>query len=564
MATFRSLIETETNEHHKKVFEIIAQHEADGKNETQDGYGAITLDASELSAIRDEMYENVRDNLTNDGSVQTVTELRDSLRLKTQEKIQSYINSEKARQEMAHNKGITKDGYFNPTSGIGTIIDPGMATQSFIPVSITPTEATSYYANGGIPARIINKKAGCLSLDGVHFECADLAPDDLQKLEDYAHKTGFNEAYSLGITQALIFGGAVVYPTLKGDNPLQTQKSLKQLLETLPEKNFINYWVTADRWNCVFVPDYNITAQDYLYARSLFIPLGGCRVNTGRMAMVRPTKLPFWGAIRQMGWSTSDFEGWIKDYESYEIMKMSLPIMAQQMSLMYHSFPADGMIIENGPEYAKQFFRQNEKEMRDWSILHPKAINSVGEIKILERTYSGFQQLISEARLAFTSSAGMPESAVFEEKATGLASDNKIDMTLKQSESIRLLFNNVAPSFKNCIELLVYSCFGKNSEQAKHAKAVKIRPDDGVILSESDKAQLGQAFTTIAGQLVAMGVELSEAVKIAQKFVPSAELDESAMSALGGNGEGSGMDGSLWDMLNAGRGSQLGMTGGSF
>jgi hypothetical protein len=168
------------------------------------------------------------------------------------------------------------------------IIDPGMQTESFIPVSITPTEATSYYANGGVPARIINKKAGCLSLDGVHFVCSDFTPDDIKTLEDYAYSCGFNDAYAQAITQALIFGGSATYPVLHGDNPLSYQKSLKEILKGLKvEKDFIKYWVNADRWNCVFVPEYNITAQDYLYAKSLFIPLGGVRVSTDRMAMVR-------------------------------------------------------------------------------------------------------------------------------------------------------------------------------------------------------------------------------------------------------------------------------------
>lgn len=561
MATFKSLVETETNEHFKNVFSVLADHESNAQ-ETEDGYKEIALDASELSSIRDEMYAVVHDSLVNDGQVQTATEMRESMRLRFGENMQSYINQERAKLELSKQKGITQDGYYNPTSGIGTYIDPGLDTQAYVPVSITPTEATAYYANGGVPARIINKKAGCLSLDGVKFECANMSPEDLQTLSDYAHKCGFDAAYSQAVTQALIFGGAATYPMFVGDNPIRTQMSKKQLLESLPEKDFIKYWVTADRWNVVFVPNYNITAQDYLYARSVFIPLGGYRVNTQRMAMVRPSKLPFWGAIRQMGWSTSDFEGWIKDYEGYEMMKMSLPIMAQQMSLMYHAIPADGLIIENGPDFARQFFKQNEAEMRDWSMLHPKAINSVGEIKILERTYSGFQQLINESRLALAASAGFPLSVLFADKPTGLASDNQADVELKQSESIRLLFNNVAPSFSNVIELLVYSCFGKNSEQAKFAREVQIKPDDGVIMSDQDKAQLGQSFTTIAGQFVSLGVPLKTAIDIAHKFVPSAELDDGIMTELGAGDEAEGMDQGLWDMLNAGRGNGPGMNMG--
>lgn len=541
MATFKSLRESETNEHHRQIFDILAQHESD-QGEVTDGYGEIVLDAGELETIKDEMYENVRESLVMDGDVQSATEMKKSLLLDTQAKLEAY----KAQF-------MTKDGYMNPVSGVGVpMVDPGLATQTFIPVSITPNEATAYYANGGIPQRIIDKKSGCLLLDGLHFECAAMDPEDITKLEEYADKCGFTEAYRQGVTQALIFGGSAVYPVFKGDNPLWTQKSKRELLELLPEKDFIRYWVNADRWNVVFIPDYNITAQDYLYARSIFVPLGGVRVNTQRVAMVKPRKLPFWGAIRQMGWSTSDFEGWIKDYESYEIMKMSLPIMAQQMSLMYHSFPADGMIIENGPDYAKQFFKQNEKEMREWSMFHPKAINSIGEIKILERSYSGFQQLISEARLALCSGATIPESVLFAEKATGLASDNRDDVELKQSESIRLLFNNVAPSFQSCIEFLVYSCFGKNSEQAKLARQVKIAPDSGTILSDMEKAQLGSSFTQILGGLVSLGLPLKSAAGIAAKFVPTAELDEEQMAAFEGAGEAQGMDQELWNQVNGG------------
>jgi hypothetical protein len=378
-------------------------------------------------------------------------------------------------------------------------------------------------------------------------------PDDITTLEAYAEDCGFSEAYAQATTQALIFGGAISYPVIKGDNPLTTQMTLEQLKAKIGnEKHFIKYWVTADRWNCVFVPDYNITAQDYLYARSLFIPLGGVRVSTERMAMVRPQKLPFWGAIQQMGWATSDFEGWVKDFEAYQIMKMSLPIMAQQSSLMYHAIPADGLIIENGPDYAKKFFAENEDQMRKWSMLHPRTINSVGEIKILDRTYSGYQDLMKQAELGLCASSGVAESILFEERATGLASDNREDVTLKQSEMIRLLFNNVAPAFKNCIELLVCSCFGANSEQAALAKKVRIKADNGFVLSETDKAQLGQAFTAMAGQFVAMGVPLTEAIKVAQKFVPSAEIDEDTMNALGA-GEAEGMDEQMWESMNQGR-----------
>lgn len=553
VARFDELVKTETNEHHKAIFEILAKHEGNGKV-TQDSYGQIVLDATELELIKEEMSAIVQDARAAAGDIQTATEMRQRLISDFPAKLRAQIEERIAREKLLANPGIVQDGdYANPDTGIGTAIDPGMKVESFIPVSILPGEATAYYAGGGIPARIINKKAGCLSLDGIHFECPDMKPDDITALEAYAEECGFSEAYAQAVTQALIFGGAISYPVIKGDNPLTTQMTLEQLKAKIGnEKHFIKYWVTADRWNCVFVPDYNITAQDYLYARSLFIPIGGVRVSTERMAMVRPQKLPFWGAIQQMGWATSDFEGWIKDFEAYQIMKMSLPIMAQQSSLMYHAIPADGLIIENGPDYAKKFFAENEDQMRKWSMLHPRTINSVGEIKILDRTYSGYQDLMKQAELGLCASSGVAESILFEEKATGLASDNREDVTLKQSEMIRLLFNNVAPAFKNCIELLVCSCFGANSEQAALAKKVRIKADNGFVLSETDKAQLFSTFVQSAGQLVAMGAPLSIAMKTTKNAIPSVEIDEDTMNALTA-GEAEGMDDQMWEAMNQGR-----------
>lgn len=554
MATFKLISEKQSNNHWKKIFETIASREVNGST-TNDGAEAIALDSSELALIRDEMYGNVKDQLVNDGvGFQTLDDMKRGLLSDVPQQLQQRLQAQAV--QVPESAGIVQDGYSNPVSGIGTFIDPGLKTETTIPVSISPTEATSYYANGGLPSRIINKKAGCLSLDGVKFECANLSEEDLDVLEAYAVKCGFTAQYAEVLKQALIYGGAVLYPMLKGDSPVLTQRSIKDILNQIPdEKNFIKFWVVADRWNVVFVPDYNITAQDYLHARSIFVPLGGLRVNTGRCAMVKPNKQPFWSAIQQMGWSTSDFEGWIKDFESYAIMKASLPIMAQQMSLMYHAMPADGLIIENGPGYARKFFEENEKQMREWSMLHPKAINSVGEIKILERTYTGFRDLINESRLALCAASSVPESVLFAEKASGLASDNHEDVSLKQSEAIRLIFNNTAPQFKNVIALLVYSCFGKNSEQAKHAFEVTIKAGDGIILSDQDKAQLGQAFAGITGQLAGLGMSLKSAISTAQKFVPSAEIDKEVLDELD-QGEDEGMDQQLWEDFNAPRGME--------
>ena len=130
MARFEQLQETETNPHHKKIFEIIARHES-GSRETEDGYGEITLDAGELGAICDELGAVVQDARP---GTQTAEEMRGRLISDFPQKLKAEMEARANAEKLAQNKGIVQDGYNNPVSGIGTFIDPGMQTESFIPV----------------------------------------------------------------------------------------------------------------------------------------------------------------------------------------------------------------------------------------------------------------------------------------------------------------------------------------------------------------------------------------------------------------------------------------------
>ena len=76
MATFNELTQTETNAHHKAIFETIAKHENE-QTYTADGVGEpIALDASELETIRDEMAAIVKDARP---GTQTAAEMREQL-----------------------------------------------------------------------------------------------------------------------------------------------------------------------------------------------------------------------------------------------------------------------------------------------------------------------------------------------------------------------------------------------------------------------------------------------------------------------------------------------------
>ena len=68
------------------------------------------------------------------------------------------------------------------------------------------------------------------------------------------------------------------------------------------------------------------------------------------------------------------------------------------------------------------------------------------------------------------------------------------------------------------------------------------------------KSAKQMAFTTIIGQMVSVGVPMGTAVSVAQKFVPSADLDQKTLEQLSsGSDEAEGMDQGLWDSFNQNR-----------
>ena len=90
----------------------------------------------------------------------------------------------------------------------------------------------------------------------------------------------------------------------------------------------------------------------------MYVPISGISVNAHRSAMLRPKNYLTGGALRQLGWSVSDYEGYMRSIYAYEIMIASIPIMAQQMSLLMYEMPLEGMLATMGITEAKEFMKQ--------------------------------------------------------------------------------------------------------------------------------------------------------------------------------------------------------------
>ncbi len=517
--SFRSIAENITNDSFKKVFTLIADKEPDSYISDGVYNKELQHDMETVELIKDTLYGEVVANRSAAGeSFTSVSEVTDSLT--------------KWRESMCSNI-LTKDGFVNPLTGIGVPgLDPGTYSTAYTPVSMSPNQATSYYSSGGLPQIIVDKKAKGVLLNGYQFTCKYLSEDDRKQLKEYAESVNFGQAIERGISNGLVYGGALVYPTLKQDfTPTFALDMAELLAGKYITKNCIDYFSIVDRWNCIMVPDYDMTAKDYLSPDEYYIPISGKRVNSSRCGVIKPKQLPYWGALRQLGWGVSDYEGYITSLLAYKILIASIPIIAQQLSLLVHEIPLDGIIAQNGVAAADSFAQANSARMRNWSMINPVTVNSFGELKAINRTFSDFDKLLMGVRQDVAANSGIPESVLFHTLSTGF-SDNTEEINLKQSETIKNVSNAVIPQVKPLVKLLVYSCFGPDSEQANYADMVSLSFDSPTVITNEERGKMLEKFSNAVNVFASAKIPVSDGIEIALRFIPDIELPDDLTTRL--------------------------------
>ena len=499
------------DENFKKIYQI-----ASGKIDPVSGVNderpstPVSFSDSEIAEIKDLQYETVKANYVSDGGFKTIEDLKKEVSIDVAKAKASFM----------------KDGFYNPGSGIGTEVDVGNWGRPYEPLLVGPYDASAMYSSGGLTQIIIDKKSRGLCISGYEFTSGAMESSELMELRDYAESLGFSSIIAQGARDSLLFGGSSIYPIFKGDSPVTTAMTFDQLLATkLLKKGCIDYFAEADRWNMTVVPDYDLSAKDYLNPSTFLVPISGIEVNSDRDSFIRTKPLPYWSAIRQLGWGAGDICGWAKSLIGYEIMAMSLPIMCQQMSLLVHTLPLDGIIAQNGVKAAKAWQKENEREMRDWSILNPKAINSYGEISVVNRNYSGFDSLIDAIRKDVAAKSGLPESLLFYSMPNGIFNKSEDDVMLKQSETIKLIQQVVAPCVQKLIPILAISYFGcRGQKDLDKYRSIKISFDTPVVSNPQKKADVALKMAQAIQLLYVTGFDKGSAVNIVSKVIGEVEM----------------------------------------
>lgn len=500
--------------HFAEIFKML-EGKMSSMQYTADGVptAPISHTADEIALVQQKQFDTVRDNFT----------LAYGTKYNTYEDIckQAYAYSDTAL------KKVVSDGFYNPISGTGTADDPSQSTTANIPLLIGPSEVTALYSNGGISQIIIDKKSKGVLLNGYRFKSSVFSEQELIDLQGHAESTGFGMALNDVFRDGNIYGGSVLFPILKGDNPLTTAMNFKQLMASkVLTKGCLRRWVSVDRWNTVVIPSFDLCAEDYLHPRSFYVPISGLEVNSDRAAFVKPKPQPYWAAIQQLGWGEPDCISYISSVKGYEIMVMSIPIMCQQMSLLVHQLPLDGIIAQNGPDAARKWQKENEEQLRNWSILNPKAINSYGEIAVVNRTYTGFDSLVDAVRKDVSAKAGIPESVIFFSQPNGIFNKTEEDVLLKQSETIRMVQKVVAPAINEVLPYIAVSLWGlpEGLTSWEKYKTLQIDFDSPVISSPTQKADIAQKYSQSIATLVGAGMPLQTALSFVSRLASEVEL----------------------------------------
>ena len=434
--------------------------------------------------------------------------------------------------EEAHNNTFVKiagDALINQKTGVGTMLDPVTYTHSQIPVMLGPYEGSSVYAPGGLPAIIIDKKARAMVMHGATFKSENKKfwdNDKIERLEEAAAITGFNSAINDASADSFIYGGSILYPVFAGDSNLSYKRKLQNMHL---QKGCIVRWVSTDRWNTVVVPSYIVTAKDYLKPDTIFIPQSSLEVSTTRVAMIKPKPVPYWISLYNIGWAPSDMSGWLRAYYGYEITMQSIPVMAQQMSLILYRMPLDALNATIGPDKVKELMKINEENMSQWSALSPKAVNMVGEVEVVDRTYSGFEQFVGAMKSDLAAQCGIPEPSLWHTPNKGF-SDNTTESLLKQSETLQMSQSFLERSMPPCTEALIAHVFGQDSEEWEHRNEVRMTFNKPIISTEKDLAEVGARFAASVSSFTQAGVSPDIAIDLSSQFFPTVKITDEMLS----------------------------------
>jgi hypothetical protein len=371
--------------------------------------------------------------------------------------------------------------------------DPSTLNYVVPNIYISPQEAAAIYSQKGLPETIINKKGKSPLLNGMKIKNPKLSPAQHDIIRDDMVRNGFANSIVDSIIQSLLYGGALVFPMLKRDTPFSMGLPIETLLKyDIIGKGCISHIVVLDRWNCVHIPNWNPTSQDFLYPKHYYIPFLGTHVSGERCSrIVTGQQYGYWAVLMTLGWGISDIPGWIESVYNYYNVMSAIPTMIAQMSVVVRSMNVDGILATEGSNILDDIDLENTVKVRESSVNNPIDLDVIGELKAIQRDFKEVPNLVRLIRQDVGGRANIPEELLWSSERGAFSSGDPTEGAQeKQWESIKYLHRDVAYQLKNIAMLEVINALGKGRGVLSALPYTTIEFDNPVVANAETRSKI--------------------------------------------------------------------------
>ena len=397
---------------------------------------------------------------------------------------------------------------------------------------ISPAEAALIYSGKGIPELIIEKKSHSPLLNGMKIKNPRLSPKDLDILAEDIIKHQFDMRVVETIRDSLVFGGALMFPKLKKDSPQTTFMSIEQLVKYgILGKDSVERYITLDRWNVVFTPDWNPLSASFQKPHSYFIPFLGSVMNAQRCSrVVTSPAAGYWGNIMTLGWGVSDIPGWIESVLNYDAVMQAVPFMIKQMSLLSRSLDTSGMSAMEGVAILDMMGDENTTRNRNTGPDSIIDIDTIGELKAIQRDFKQVPELVRLIRQDVGARARYPEELIWSSERGSFSSGDSSDSAFeKQTENVRYTHLKVGKQLKEVVMIFVINSLGTSDRILKALPYTTIEFDNPKLSNAKDRSEISAKINKGIFDAVASGIPIPIAINMAQQlsdneFTLSSEL----------------------------------------
>jgi hypothetical protein len=358
---------------------------------------------------------------------------------------------------------------------------------------ISPQEAAAIYSQKGLPETIINKKGKSPLLNGVRIKNPRLSAEQHDIIRDDMVKNGLTNRIVDGVIQSLLYGGGLLFPMFKRDSPLSMGMPVEALLRyDIIGKGCIDRIVVLDRWNCVHIPNWNPTSQDFLYPKQYYIPFLGAHVSGERCArVITGQQYGYWAVLMTLGWGISDIPGWIESVYNYYNVMAAIPTMIAQMSVVVRSMNVDGILATEGSNILDDIDLENTVKIRQSSVNNPIDLDVIGELKAIQRDFKEVPNLVRLIRQDVGGKATIPEELLWSSERGAFSSgDTTEGAQEKQWESIKYMHRDVAHQLKNVVMLEIINALGKGRDVLSALPYTTIEFDNPIVANAETRSKI--------------------------------------------------------------------------